>query len=117
MTEQQQVSCARIIHGASAMAGLAASGMAQVPGSDSLVIVPIQCTMAAALAREFRVALGEAEIKSLVLSRLATEGGRKVSQWLWGWVPGWGNAWNAATAAALTEAMGWGLVWNFDRVA
>jgi uncharacterized protein (DUF697 family) len=115
MTKQQRENCARIIHGASALAALAASGMAQAPGSDSLVIVPIQCAMAAALAREFGIALGETEIKALVLSRLATEGGRKVSQWLWGWIPGWGNLWNASTAAALTEAMGWGLVWDFDR--
>ncbi len=117
MTERQNGTCARIIHSASALAALAASGMAQAPGSDSLVIVPIQCTMARALAGEFRIALGEADIKALVLSRLATEGGRKVSQLLWGWIPFWGNAWNAAIAAALTEAMGWALARSFDRGA
>lgn len=38
-----------IIHGASIAAGAAGAGLAQIPGSDNLVITPIQLSMITAL--------------------------------------------------------------------
>ncbi len=96
-----------IIHTASvACAGIGA-GLAQVPGSDSVAIIPIQTTMIIAIANEHAVTLTKTAAADLLLTFTATMGGRLLSQVLVGWVPGFGNAINASTAAALTEAIGW----------
>lgn len=41
MTNEQRNKCHGIIHGASLAAAGAGAGLAQIPGSDSAVIVPI----------------------------------------------------------------------------
>ena len=96
-----------IIHLASLAAAGAGAGMAQVPGSDSLVIVPIQVAMITTIALEHGHSIGKASAISLISTQAATMVGRKVSQFLAGWIPGPGNAINASTAAAITEAIGW----------
>lgn len=96
-----------VIHGASAAAGLAGAGLAQIPGSDSVVIVPIQTAMIIEVARLQGVAITKAAAAHIILTFSATCLGRKVSQVLVGWIPGFGNAINATTAAGLTEAIGW----------
>ena len=96
-----------IIHGASAAAGAAASGMAQIPGSDNAVIAPIQIAMIIAIAKEYGKSIDEAVAVTVLAELSAVVVGRTVSQVLVGWVPGFGNAINAATAASITEAIGW----------
>lgn len=96
-----------VIHAASAAAAAVGSGLAQVPGSDSAVIVPIQMAMIKGIAKIHGKVITKAAAFSIISTKLATVIGRKVSQYLWGWIPGWGNAWNASTAAAITEALGW----------
>ena len=96
-----------IIHTASVACAGIGGGMAQVPGSDSVAIVPIQTTMILAIANEHGITLTKAAAADLLLTFAATMGGRFLSQVLVGWVPGLGNVINASTAAALTEAIGW----------
>lgn len=97
-----------IIHLASAACAGIGGGLAQVPGSDSVAIVPIQTAMILAIGNEHGVTLTKAAAADLLLTFTATMGGRFLSQVLVGWVPGVGNIINASTAAALTEAIGWG---------
>ncbi len=113
MTKEQENQCHTIIHSASVAAALAAAGLAQLPGSDSAVIVPIQITMIISLGSVFGNTIDKSWAKSLLSTYIATYVGRSISQWLFGWFPGIGNAMNAATAAAITEAMGWAIANDF----
>jgi uncharacterized protein (DUF697 family) len=96
-----------IIHGAAAAAGAVGAGAAQLPGSDYILLVPIQGGMVAAIALVHGRKLNEATATGIVGTFGATVIGRSVSQVLVGWIPGVGNVINASTAAALTEAIGW----------
>jgi uncharacterized protein (DUF697 family) len=104
-----------IIHTASVACAGIDGGMAQVPGSDSVVIVPIQTGMIVAIADQHGVTISKTVAADLLLTFAATMGGRFLSQVLVGWVPGLGNAINASTAAALTEAIGWAADAYFDE--
>ena len=96
-----------IIHTASASAAAVGAGLAQIPGSDAPIIAGIQTTMIIAIADEHDTPIGKTAAADLLLTFLASTGGRTLSQFLVGWVPGYGNAINATTAASITEAVGW----------
>lgn len=104
-----------IIHTAAVACGGIGGGMAQVPGSDSVAIVPLQTAMIIAIANEHGFNISKTVAVDLLLTFAATMGGRFVSQVLVGWVPGAGNVINASTAAALTEAVGWAADSYFDE--
>ena len=97
-----------IIHGAAASAAAAASGMAQIPGSDNAVITPIQLAMITAIGHVHGQNLSKAAALSMLSAASAGVAGRALSQFLGGWIPGYGNAMNAITAFAITESIGWG---------
>jgi len=115
MTEDQKTQCHAIIHTAATASAGVAAGLAQIPMSDSALIVPIQITMIVSLGIVFNVHLTEAAAKGIALGMVGTYVGRAVSQVLLGWIPVFGNALNATTAAGLTEAMGWAVANRFDR--
>jgi uncharacterized protein (DUF697 family) len=96
-----------LVHSAATAAAAAASGMAQVPGSDNAVIAPIQVAMIIAIANVYDQELTESTALAILATESASITGRTVSQFLVGWVPGFGNAINASTAFAITEAVGW----------
>jgi uncharacterized protein (DUF697 family) len=104
-----------IIHTAAAACGAVGAGLAQVPGSDSAVIVPLQAAMIVAVGSEHGVSITKGAAADLLLTFSATVGGRFLSQILVGWIPGFGNAINASTAAALTEAIGWAADAYFEK--
>jgi len=115
MTDNQKTKCHAIIHSASVAAGGVGAGLAQVPGSDNLVIAPIQLTMTISLGKVFDITLGESAAKAALASAAAATVGRTASQLLIGWIPGLGNIVNATTAAGLTETIGWILAGEFDK--
>lgn len=115
MTSNQKENCHAIIHTAALSCAGVGAGMAQLPGSDSAVIVPIQIGMIVALGKVFDVHLTDSAAKAVALGMAGTYVGRTVSQFLVGWIPGVGNAINASTAAALTEAMGWAVADRFSK--
>lgn len=115
MTDSEKKKCGAIIHTASAAAAGAASGMAQLPGSDNAVLTPIQLTMTISLGKVFNKTLDESAAKAAIGSVAAATVGRTISQVLIGWIPGIGNAVNAATAASITEALGWAIAKDFDN--
>ena len=108
--------CSALIHTASVSCGGVGTGLAQIPGSDNAVIVPIQIGMIVGLGKVFDLDITEAVAKSIIASAGASVAGRTVSQFLVGWIPGVGNAINTATAAGITESIGWLAVKHFhDR--
>lgn len=115
MTDEQNSSCHKIIHTASAAAAAAATGMAQLPCSDNAVIVPIQIGMIISLGKVFGKSITKSLATSLLASAGASVGGRMLSQVLVGWIPFLGNAVNASTAAGVTEGIGWWIADYFDK--
>lgn len=113
MNSEQRAACHAIIHAASVSAGAVGAGLAQVPGSDNLVITPIQLAMTIALGRVFDIDLSESAASAALASTAAATVGRTASQVLIGWIPGIGNVINAGTAATITEAIGWMLAEGF----
>ncbi len=108
MGEDKNSKIHTIIHTAASTAAAAASGLAQIPGSDNAVITPIQLGMISSIAAVHGKHLDRAAALGILSSASASVAGRAVSQFLVGWVPGLGNVVNATTAFAITEAIGWG---------
>ena len=114
MTKKQTIACNSIIHTASVSAGAIGAGLAQLPCSDSLVLVPIQTGMVIAIAKVFGFEISDGVAKAAIASAAASAVGRGVSQIGVGWVPIAGNILNAATAASLTEGIGWAVAAEYD---
>lgn len=95
------------IHAAGVSAAAAASGLAQIPCSDSTILLPIQVGLAVTICGIFGVEVSRGVVKGVIYSNVMKMIGRKVTQVLFGWVPGLGNAINASTAGILTEVLGW----------
>ncbi len=117
LPKEQKIKCNAIIHGASASAGAAGTGLAQIPLADSAIITPIQIGMIVALGKVFGQEISKSAAKAILAGMAAAFAGRGISQVLVGWIPGVGNAVNAATAATITEAVGWMAVDNFSKDA
>ena len=113
MTDSENSKCHAIIHSAAVAAGAVGAGLAQIPLSDNVVIMPIQIGMVASLGNVFGKSLGETAIKSLISAAAGTVIGRSASQALLGWIPLLGNAINASTAFTITEAIGWSIANKF----
>lgn len=114
MTDSENTKCHAIIHSAATAAGAVGAGLAQLPMSDNLVIMPIQVAMVAGLGKVFfDERLGEDTIKGLIAAASATVVGRSLSQALIGWIPGVGNVINASTAFTITETIGWAIANKF----
>lgn len=114
MNDSQQNKCHAIIHTAATVCAGIGGGMAQLPGSDSVAIVPIQIGMIISLGAVFGVEFNESAAKASLATATATMVGRGISQALVGWSPMVGNAINAATAFAITESIGWSKAKNFS---
>ena len=96
-----------IIHSSAATTAAIGAGLAQIPGSDNLVIKPIQIAMIGSIGKLHGKKMSDASAVALLSALTATVVGRTASQWLVGWIPGYGNAINATTAFTITETIGW----------
>lgn len=107
MTDDQRMKCATIIHGASAAAGAIGAGLAQIPGGDAAVIMPLQVAMVAALGRVFDLEITETASRSVVYATLGSMLGRGAAKVLPRLIPGIGNLVCASVAFGITETLGW----------
>ena len=115
MTNEQRIKCNLIIHStATATAGVGA-GLAQIPGSDNAVIVPLQIAMIISLGAVLGIKISESVATSTLATATATFVGRAISQYIGGWFPIVGNIVNASTAAFITETIGLAAAASFDR--
>ena len=115
MTGDQKEMCHAIIHTAATAAAAVGGGLAQIPLSDSAVLIPLQITMIISLGKVFDLHLTDSAAKGIALGTAGSFVGRALSQILVGWIPGVGNVINATTAAGLTEAIGWAAAEKFSR--
>lgn len=121
MTEETRIRCHAAIHAGSAAAAAAASGAAQLPLSDSVILIPIQVSMVVALGAIFDITMTESLAAAVIRAHVAKITGRLIARSITslavGWLPGAGNVINAATAALITETLGWEIAEKFDRTA
>lgn len=115
MTEEEKIKCHGIIHTASITTGGIGVGLAQLPTSDNLAIVPIQVTMIIALGAVFKIDLDKSTAKATLATATATLTGRTLSQVLVDWMPGIGNILNGMTAASITQVIGWTVANEFHK--
>ncbi|MEZ4417547.1 MAG: hypothetical protein R3E10_17465 [Gemmatimonadota bacterium] len=109
MTDEQRGRCATIIHGAGTASAAVGAGLAQVPGGDAILIMPVQVAMIVGLGRVFGIEVSEAAARSVVYASLGTILGRGAAKVLFRFVPGLGNLLNAGVAFSVTETMGWAI--------
>jgi uncharacterized protein (DUF697 family) len=114
MTQEQEAKCHAIIHTAATACAGVASGLAQLPGSDNAVIVPIQLVMITSLGAVFGIELTKSGSAAALSTATASLAGRAISQWFFGWIPLAGNLINASTAFTITESIGWSCAKSFE---
>lgn len=114
MTEEEKSSTSKAIHMAAAASAGVGAGLAQIPGSDSAIIVSLQIAMIQKLGRNFGIKVTESSAETIIGTALATMAGRGLSQLLAGWIPIAGNIINAGTAALITELLGWMIASDFS---
>lgn len=115
MTNEQMIKVNGIIHTASASAAAVGGGLANIPGSDSPVLVGIQSVMIISIGAVFGIHITEAYAKVMLAEFLGANIGKLAANILVGWIPGIGNIINATTAAGVTELIGWIAANQFDE--
>ena len=117
MTDDEKTKCHAIIHTATVAAGGVGTGLAQLPGSDTIPITAIQVGLVISLGAVFGMEITKSVATSIVGGFLSAASGRFISQILVGWIPGIGNIINAGTAVAITETLGWKVANDFAKEA
>lgn len=115
MTDEQAGRCHAIIHGASGVAGAIGGGLAQLPGGDAVLIMPIQIAMVAALGRVFGLEVTSTAARSVVYATLGTMLGKGAARVLPRFIPGVGNLINATVAISITETLGWSVARQMEN--
>lgn len=110
LTEIERRRLSWIIHKASLASASVGAGLAQIPASDSAIIVPIQLNMLRRLGQEFGLSLTDQSAEAIISTAISSFLGRGLSQFLLGSIPLAGNIINASTAGLITELMGWTIV-------
>jgi uncharacterized protein (DUF697 family) len=106
VTREERRECELIIHGASLAAGAVGGGLAQLPGADAVIIMPIQVGMIVALGRVFGIKVSQSAARSAAYATLGTIVGRGASTILARRIPGIGNLVNAGIAGGVTQLLG-----------
>jgi len=87
------------------LAGMVGSGLAGIPKSETMLIVPMPAAMVIELGQVFQTEITEAAAKRMIPGL--------VGSYLWR-TPFIYNAIKASTAVEITEAMGWAFVARLD---
>ena len=101
----RKAECELIINAAST-ASAAAGGLTLIPGSDAVVIMPIQIGMVIALGRVYGVRVSKTIAKSAIYAGFGQIVGQGGVRLLLGLVPGVGSAVRAGVAFSVTQAIG-----------
>jgi uncharacterized protein (DUF697 family) len=117
MTLPQKQKCRRIIHGAALAGAFVGAGLAQIPTSDNLILVPIEIIMVISLGSTLGLRLRHSYRTALIVGTAATMIGRGISEFLVGWIPVLGNVLDALTAFVVIEVLGWIVAREFEKLA
>jgi uncharacterized protein (DUF697 family) len=107
----------RVIHGSALLGALVGGGLAQIPASDNVVLVPIEVFMVIWLGSIFGLRLRHSYRTALIAGTACTMIGRGISEYLVGWIPLVGNLLDAFTAFVVIEALGWIVAREFARLS
>lgn len=113
MDERKQ-RASRSIHTAGVVAG-AVGFLTPIPGSDAVLIAPIQAGLVLRLASVYGVRLPAAALKSAGYAALGGVLGKGAARLLGSLIPGFGNVVRAGVAASVTEAIGWAVLENLEE--
>ncbi len=111
--EERRAEAARTIHAAAAMAG-AVGFLAPLPGSDAVLISPIQAALVLKLAAVYGRRPGGEALKAAGYAALGQLGGKGAARVLTALLPGAGSLVRGGVAAGVTEAIGWAVVENLE---
>lgn len=115
MTFDEKKRCKKIIHVTAIATSGVGGGLAQLPGTDNSIIVPLQIGMIIKLGGVFGIGVTKSSAEATLATLIATISGRGISQVLVGWIPGFGNLINASTAGGITEIIGWAVAKEFKE--
>jgi len=88
LTKTQKRKYHVIIHAAPTGTAAVGAGLAQLPDSDNVMIVPMQVGMILSLGNVFYIKLTQIFLKTFLANTTATMVGRGISQVLVGWILG-----------------------------
>ena len=101
-----------VVHGASSLSALIAA-TTLVPGSDAVLIMPIQVGMVVCLAKIHGREVSGSLLRSATTASVGQILGKGLSRTLLRYTPGAGNLIRASVAGGVTEALGWATVADF----
>jgi len=115
MTADVRERCKGLIQSVAANSAVVGFGPTQTPLAENPSIGPLQVEMAVSLGRAFGIELTSAAAKRLVMACSIGYLCQKAAQLVAGWIPieAKDNIARATTAAALTQEVGWSLVYHF----
>ena len=113
MSSSERSDCEDIIHTAAIAAGAACA--APIPGSDILILTPIQVTMIVKLGDVFGVSFSDSAAQGLATSALAGQVGKAIATALLKFIPGVGSLVGSSVAFGITEKIGWDYAEKFSR--
>lgn len=112
--DERKGKASRAIHTASVLAG-AVGFMTPIPGSDSLLIAPIQAGLVIRLGMVYGVRPAKAALKSAGYAALGGVVGKGSARLVASFIPGFGSVVRAGVAASVTEAVGWAVLDNLEQ--
>ncbi len=115
--DNREEECKKIINAAMFACGGVATGVAQIPLSDSAIITPIQVAMIISIGKIYGLKLRESTARAMISGISGAYIGRCLSQIVIGWVPVIGNLFNTVTAATITELIGYMAMNKFKEQA
>ena len=95
-----------VVHGASSLSAVIAA-TTLVPGSDAVLIMPIQVAMVVCLAKIHGREVSSSLLRSAATASVGQILGKGLSRTLLRYAPGPGNLIRASVAGSVTEALGW----------
>ena len=101
-----------VVHGASSLSALIAA-TTLVPGSDAVLIMPIQVGMVVCLAKIHGREVSGSLLRSAATASVGQILGKGLSRTLLRYIPGPGNLIRASVAGGVTEVLGWAAVADF----
>jgi len=104
----------KAIHFAGALAG-AVGLLSPIPGSDAVLIAPIQAALVIKLSSVYGVKPSAAALKSAGYAALGQVIGKGSARVLTSLLPGVGSIVRAGVAVSVTEAIGWTVVDNLEE--
>ena len=112
--KERKEQASEAIHSAALLAGTVGL-LSPIPGSDAVLIAPIQAVLVLKLGSVYGVRPSAAALKSAGYAALGQVMGKSSARILTALLPGVGSVVRAGVAASVTEAIGWAVLDNLEE--